>query len=143
MAYPETCWGALQAMKSSAAQSLLYSNRCLNHMSDAWSHWNSNQDHLAIEDILSGLSDTNAAAGYAGYGYSPFDYEGPWHWYFINCLTEYDLTLNDILAAMLTATPDQIEQFIGTVDAFRTSMWNRPFDTEYFALLAKQFAQWE
>ena len=142
MAFPLTCAGALLAMKQSASMSLTYSNRCLDHMTDAWAHWNVNQDHEAIEDILHGLSDTNVAAGYAGYGYAPFDYVGPWWWYFTNCIEVPELTMDSILSTMLTATPDQILYFIGLVDAFRNSVWTRPFNQEFFASLSRGFQQW-
>lgn len=137
MAFPETCAGALDAMKQSASYSLNYSNRCLNHMSDAWTHHGLGQDHEAIEDILKGLSDTNVAAGYAGYGYTPFDYVGPWWWYFTNCVGALDMSA--ILNAMLAAEPDEVNYFIGLVDAYRQSIWVKPFNQEYFAALARGF----
>ena len=143
MAFPETCVGALMAMKQSAGSSLTYSNRTLVHMSDAWSHWNAFDDHAAIEDILHGLSDANAAAGYAGYGYAPFDYVGPWWWYFTNCITIPEITMDSILSVMLSADPDQVEYFVGLVDAYRQSIWNRPFNQEFFTALARGFEQWE
>lgn len=143
MPYPETCAGALDAMKQSASRSLIYSNRSLNHMSDAWTHWYVNQDHEAIEDILSALSDTNIAAGYAGYGYAPFDYVGPWWWYFTNCIETAVFDMDTLLSVMLTASDDEYKNFIGLVDAYRVGLWNKPFNAEYYAALARGFASWD
>lgn len=139
MAFDESCEGALNVMKSSASLSLTFSNRCLNHMSDAWSHWWSNQDHLAIEDILNGLSDANAAAGYAGWGYDPFPYEGPWWWYFTNCIEGGTITMADVINVMESASNDELKTFIGLVDAYRISLWNKPFESEFFAAIARGF----
>lgn len=137
MAFEETCEGALLAMKQSASYSLTYSNRALNHMSDAWGHWGTGDDHEAIEDILFAISDINVAAGYAGYGYAPFDYVGPWWWYFTNCIGE--MGMDAIINAMLNAEPDQIRYFVGLVDAFRQSIWIKPFNQEFYAALARGF----
>lgn len=48
-----------------------------------------------------------------------------------------------IINAMLEATPYQIEYFIGIVDAYRQSIWNRPFNREFYAALARGFEEWE
>lgn len=141
MAYPETCAGALGAMKNSAANSLIYSGKALTHINAAESHWNLNQDHLAIQDIISALRDVNLAAAYAGYGYAPFDYVGPWWWYFTNCIGETELTMADILDTMLAAEPYEINYFVGIVDAYRQSIWNKPFNVEFFAALARGFEE--
>ena len=141
MAYPETCEGALLAMKKSASMSLTYSNRSRIHMNDAWDHWWANEDHLAIEDILEALSDTNVAAGYAGWGYEPFDYVGPWWWYFTNCIETAEFDMGTLLSTMLGADKYQLEYFIGLVDAYRQSLWNKPFNAEFFGALARGFEQ--
>ena len=48
-----------------------------------------------------------------------------------------------ILTAMLAADPDEIQQFIGIVDAFKVSIWNRPYNEDFYAALARGFAQWQ
>ena len=48
-----------------------------------------------------------------------------------------------ILTAMLAATPEEIQQFIGIVDAFKVSIWNRPYNEDFYAALARGFAQWQ
>ena len=54
-----------------------------------------------------------------------------------------EITMDAILSAMVTATPDELQYFIGLVDAYRQSLWNRPFNREYFAALARGFMEWE
>lgn len=134
-----TCVQALAKIKSDAIQIVTYYNRHLTHTSDAWSHWNIGQDHEAIEDILKAISDVAVAASSFG-GWNPYDWEGPIWWYLNNCVAGVDMA--SILTAMVTATPSQVENFVGLVDAFRQGIWNRPFNKELFAALARGFEQW-
>jgi len=53
-----------------------------------------------------------------------------------------EVTMDAILSAMVQADPDQLQYFIGIVDAYRQSIWNRPFNKEFFAALARGFEQW-
>ncbi|GAH29755.1 unnamed protein product, partial [marine sediment metagenome] len=34
------------------------------------------------------------------------------------------------------------EYFVGLVDAYRQSIWNRPFNKDFFAALARGFMEW-
>lgn len=54
-----------------------------------------------------------------------------------------EVTLDAILSAMVKAQPEQIDYFIGLVDAYRQSLWNKPFNREYYAALARGFQLWE
>lgn len=47
-----------------------------------------------------------------------------------------------MLTAMLAATPNELKNFIGIVDAYRVALWNAPFNVEYYAALARGFQQW-
>ena len=51
----------------------------------------------------------------------------------------YELTMADIIYAMLTADAGQIEHFIGISDAYKQFMWNKPFNKEFFAAIARGF----
>jgi len=53
-----------------------------------------------------------------------------------------EVNMAAILTAMLAATPEEIQQFIGIVDAFRVSIWNRPYNEDFYAALARGFTQW-
>jgi len=139
MAYPLTCEGARSAMKASAQLSTLYTTYAGVHIGDATVHWYAAQDHEAIQDIIFALSDLNTAAGYAGYGYSPFQNYGPWLWYMDNCIEAAEMTMDDILNVMLTADPEQVMRFTGLVDAYRQSVWDKPFNREFYAALARGF----
>lgn len=53
-----------------------------------------------------------------------------------------EVTMDAILSAMLSADPAQVEYFVGLVDAYRQSIWNRPFNKDFFAALGRGFMQW-
>lgn len=53
-----------------------------------------------------------------------------------------EVDMSAIILAMLSANPEQVEYFVGLVDAYRQSIWNRPFDKEFFATLARGFMLW-
>lgn len=50
-----------------------------------------------------------------------------------------DVTMGAMTSAMITATDDEYKYFIGLIDAFRVGLWNKPFNAEYFAALARGF----
>ena len=47
-----------------------------------------------------------------------------------------------ILSAMLGATFDQLQYFIGIEDAYRVALWNAPFNADFYAALARGFQKW-
>ena len=65
-------------------------------------------------------------------------------YYLENCIEAAapEVTMASMLAAMLAADPDEVEYFVGLVDAYRQSIWNQPFNSEFFAALASGFEQW-
>lgn len=115
-------------------------------------HWNAGDDHEAIYDIIEGMYDTVTymmnmlAKGFHSWNGSSFslldaldrDRACP----FITEAPPYELTMADILSTMLSADPTQVEYFVGLVDAYRQSIWNRPFNQEFFAALAQGFMEW-
>lgn len=52
-------------------------------------------------------------------------------------------TMDSLITAMLSASPDQIMYFVGLVDAYRQSIWTKPFNHEFYAALARGFMEWE
>ncbi len=48
-----------------------------------------------------------------------------------------------IINAMLLANPNEVTYFVGLTDAFRQSIWNQPYNKEFYAALARGFEQWE
>lgn len=118
----------------------------------AWIFWQSGDDHGAIQQIINGMTETvyymadMLGKGYYGWDGSTFllptafdrDKACPF-------ITEGDVpevNMAAIIVAMLSANPDQVEYFVGLVDAYRQSIWNRPFDKEFFATLARGFMIW-
>ena len=53
----------------------------------------------------------------------------------------YVLTMDDILSVMVTASDEEYAKFIGLVDAYRIGLWNKPFNTEFYAALGRGFTQ--
>lgn len=51
--------------------------------------------------------------------------------------------MDSILNAMLAAKFDELQKFIGLVDAYRVALWNAPFNADFYAALARGFAQWQ
>jgi len=49
------------------------------------------------------------------------------------------ITIADILNAMLAADYDELSQFIGIEDAYRSALWDQPFNAEFYAALARGF----
>lgn len=114
------------------------------HENDATAHWNLAQDHAAIEDLLFCVIDLKAAITRLTYKYAPWHPDLP-----IPHFLEYHTTesaafdMESIINAMLTADPDQTLYFVGLVDAYRQSVWTRPYNKEFFAALARGFMEWE
>ena len=52
------------------------------------------------------------------------------------------ITMDDIINCMLTATFDQLQKFVGLVDAYRVATWNAPFNADFYAALARGFSTW-
>lgn len=57
----------------------------------------------------------------------------------IDALGPAEITMDAILSAMLTSDIGQIEYFVGLVDAYRVALWNKPFNAEFYAALARGF----
>lgn len=50
--------------------------------------------------------------------------------------------MDSILTAMITSSFDQLQKFIGIVDAYRVALWNAPFNAEFYGALARGFQKW-
>lgn len=50
--------------------------------------------------------------------------------------------MDAIVNAMLAATFDQLQRFIGIEDAYRVALWNAPFNADFYAALARGFVKW-
>jgi len=133
MPFPETCEGALDAIHDSSIRGSAYALYAMNHLNDAKSHWNLNQDHAAIYDLwLAGL-DIRVAAEYNAYNYSPFYPGGPWEWYLRNCITMPELTWKDIVEAWIKDDFAGRAPTIAVIDRMRQILWDEPFSVLWAA----------
>lgn len=95
-------------------------------------------------DLYSGLTQIINAIGNVRGGYcgSPYDWNIllAFEWTYLNAGGDgVEVTMDAILSAMVAAESEQIMYFVGLVDAYRQSVWNKPFNQEFFAALARGF----
>lgn len=118
-------------------------------ISKAQSHWNAGDDHACLDDLIDAVEYNNQAIEYImSQGF--YGWNGGTHALtdalnrskacpFITECPPSEVTMDSILLAMLSAAPDELQKFIGLVDAFRVSLWNKPFNAEFYAALARGF----
>jgi len=134
----------------------------LDHISDNWDYtpytWYDFAVQLDAAQLDYGLGDDHAALGHVLFALQEIEDTGDWvlsvnvslspKTMLMACLkkmrTEYlaagaEVTMDTILSAMITADFDELQQFIGIVDAYRVSLWNEPFNAEFYAALARGF----
>ena len=111
----------------------------------AATRWSEGNDHAAIYFTFSGLQDVWFCLRYladfaeASYGYSHLMESIYWA---NKDIPAADFTMDTLIQTMLVADPNQVEYFVGLVDAYRMSIWNRPFNQEFFAALGRGFRLW-
>lgn len=114
--------------------------------------WQIPDDHACLQDVIQALEATRdcvidlMAKGYHSWDGAtktlPDALDRAKACPFITIDDIPPIDMSAIINAMLTATPPEIEYFIGLADAFRQSIWNRPYNHEFFAALARGFEQW-
>lgn len=125
----------------------------------AWSWWHWIDTYIAASNTKAGEGDWNQAIRYSNTATywletccaAVFDFyvglESRSHflasiWFASTIPSAGDITMDMILSAMVSADPDQVNYFVGLVDAYRQSVWNKPFNQEFFAALARGFELW-
>lgn len=98
-------------------------------------HWNVNRALRSFETIIKSFVDI-AHGTHSENAFTDMAY------YNNQAISGAGVDMDSLLAAMLQADPSQVRYFIGLVDAYRQSLWNKPFNVEYFAGLARGFEQW-
>ena len=136
---PASCSGAMQKIWQGASSIVTYYHRATDHESDAAVHLQQNEVLLCLADILSAIYDVKQMGVPFG-GWDPYATQGPIWWYLTNCVSGYDLTMDDMISVMLAATEEEYRYFIGVIDAYRVGLWNKPFESEFYAALARGFA---
>ena len=143
MPYPYTCAGALTHIREHTNTAFSQTQWSNVDKDRARQHYYDNEALEAIWDIIKSLSHLEFAIQYITFAYEPFYPYGALYYYINNCIVIPEVDMSSIINAMLVATPDEITYFIGLADAFKQSTWNRPFNKQFYAALARGFEQWE
>lgn len=115
------------------------------HYTDAVYYYGVGNDHKALgyiidlaQEVIGSLTGViSFDQGYGEVGIVP---------YFLRNHTIEEangVNMASILLAMLAAKQPELMSFVGIVDAYRQSIWNQPFNQEYYAALARGFTLWE
>ena len=112
----------------------------------AWDDWNVGDDHACLVNVLQAIQKHNDALDSMIAFALPLtpDTLLPAILYQLRyeySTQEYELTMSKILAAMITADLDEYRRFIGIADAYRVALWNKPFNAEFYAALARGFME--
>jgi hypothetical protein len=120
------------------------------------SKWNDfvNDLYMVGQNLIDGYPaiagmNLQLAAGHYGVGLGYFfSASGTTvHRYLRDCLNKINtdwpsggsVSMDSILNAMLLADYDQLQKFIGIEDAYRSAIWDQPFNAEFYAALANGF----
>ncbi|MCJ7828828.1 MAG: hypothetical protein MUP81_03690 [Dehalococcoidia bacterium] len=118
-----------------------YLNDAFNHEMAITGHYNANQDHLAIQDIIYWCSDIRLAIRCLEIRDNAFSPTNAIP-YYLNNYVGGGVTMLDILAVMSVATAEELKAFIAVTDAYRAALWDMPYDSEYYALFVRYFKSW-
>ena len=139
----------VEALDDDWSDALDYFQIAQGYRVDAYTHYVANEDHEAIFDICIALNwyekgMYKMACGYSSYVPPP---DLPeilrlcWEYEYTE-MPEFDLTMTKIISAMILSIPAEIEFYIGLNDAFRQSLWDKPFNQSFFAELARAYREW-
>lgn len=101
----------------------------------------------AANSLYAAHNQLEYAAGYMGYN------PGSWNGLDDNFDSIFSLiddnwpsdgavTMDAIVSAMLGANESQYTYFVGLIDAYRSALWDAPFNAEFYAALARGFKLW-
>ena len=126
-----------------------YTSAARGYLQHAQAHWDIGQDHEAIDALIDAIFEHNQTCekimyqgfyGWPGNGLALTDaLDRDKACPFITAAPPSEVTMDDVLSAMITATSEQLEKFIGLVDAYRVSLWSEPFNIDFYAALARGF----
>lgn len=127
----------------------LYRGKLNTEISAAQFDWTAGDDHACLADVIDALEATRDAIGNllakSYYGYDGATYLLPtmldtdMGCPFITEAPSPEITMSDIVNAMLSADFNELQNFIGIVDAYRVALWNNPFNAEFYAAIARGF----
>lgn len=138
MAY--TCAEALAKIRGYYGWSYTYAGWASTNQQQAFAHYNLFQDHEAIGHLCNAVAQHNVSIGMLTGKYDDFypDYAVPW--YLDNC--SGGASMADILTAMMSATFEELTEFMGITQAYKVAVWDAPFNQEFYAALARGFRKW-
>lgn len=90
-----------------------------------------NTFHTAAQSFMGGTNQIRAAMANAMY------------WINTNWSSGGSVTMDAILTAMLSASFENLTEFMGILEAYKMAVWNAPFNAEYYAALARGFVKWQ
>ncbi len=120
-------------------------------LNNAESSYGTGDDHAALGSLILAVRHIVDSLTFL---YDPYDYDYPRYnvvklFDLIGVFmadydppTPYELTMSDILNTMLKAESSDIKYFVGLTDAYRQSVWDKPYNAEFYAALARGFEQW-
>ncbi len=133
----------LVALKEYYGFALSYADQAGDWRSQAKTHWDVNEDHEAIYDIICAIDKLEVCVGNLTGRYESFYPEyGILHFLETHTAENGAVDMDSILTAMITADFDQLQKFVGLVDAYRVAVWNAPFNADFYAALARGFQKW-
>jgi len=146
MAWP-TLPTSLNNLSTNWDTSITYLNYTQDAITLALAYFNAGNINMAVSTLINGLQqlhDTNEYMLAYIWTYSP---KTNLCAVLKQMRSEYlaggeDFSMDLLLSTMLQANPKQVQYFVGLVDAYRQSIWNQPFNEEFFAALARGFEQW-
>jgi len=131
MAFPYSCEGALNQIKYHTQNAFTAADAGATDRSAAKTHWNLNQDHLAIEDMLKAQSHFAEAIKYVSFSFSNFYPYGALYYYLMNCIPEISepepITWKDIVEAWIKDDFEGRAVTVACIDRMRQLIWDEPF----------------
>lgn len=112
-------------------------------ITNGYIEWVANRDHNAIGylyTIVSYLRDSLYEI--VGKGYPSGSQFAVPEFLEDHTIEEAFVDMPAILSAMMQADKYEYKQFVGIIDAYRVALWNQPFNAEFYAALARGFAEW-
>ena len=103
--------------------------------------------NLAIQTTITGVRNSakkcfnyiyNAVNGHVGFNWlDPI--QNSWHMMALYYAGQGSVDMDGLLNAMLLADYEQLQKFVGISDAYRCAIWDQPFNSEFYAALARGF----
>ncbi len=128
------------------SQAFTKSTAAWNSAQEAYAHYQLNQDHEAIYDLYSSCLRLVEMGKKIMAKNDPIGVNYAVPYFLRNFTTETSgetFTMGILLAEMFQANNGELKNFIGLNDAYRQSLWNKPFNEEFWAAIARGFEQWE